>query len=160
MRFIADSMLGRLARWLRLLGYDTVYSPHIEDSLLLRIARQDNRILLTRDTGIVKVRGLRKFLLLDENDSFKQLKKVITILKLCPYNEPNANEKPPVLSRCPLCNTPLRNISKEETKGFVPEYVYLTCDSFKYCSKCDKFYWKGTHPERLRKKLLEVLYNN
>ncbi|KPK34127.1 MAG: hypothetical protein AMK70_08500, partial [Nitrospira bacterium SG8_35_1] len=70
-------MLGRLARWLRLLGYDTLYFTDIEDSLLLRIARDEHRVLLTRDTGIVKVRGLGEHLLLSENDSFAQLENVL-----------------------------------------------------------------------------------
>ena len=78
MKFIADSMLGRLARWLRLIGYDTLYYPHIEDSLILRIAREEDRTLLTRDTRLVKVRGLKDFLLLKENDPFEQLKNVIS----------------------------------------------------------------------------------
>ena len=82
MRFIADSMLGRLVRWLRLLGYDTVYYPRIEDSVLLRIAREENRILLTRDSRLVKARGLRQFLLLEENDPFDQLRSIITAFNL------------------------------------------------------------------------------
>ncbi len=150
MKFIADSMLGRLARWLRLLGYDTIYQPHIEDGLLLRIAREDNRILLTRDTRLVKVRGVKNFLLLQENNPFEQLKKVIRTFDL-------KQKESTVPGRCPVCNASLNNIPKEQAKDFVPEYVYLISDSFKQCSKCSKFYWKGTHPERFRKKLEEVL---
>ena len=148
MRFIADSMLGRLARWLRLLGFDTLYFPQIEDSLLLRIAREEDRILLTRDTRLVKVRGLRNFLLLRENGIFDQLREVISSLALKPVTG---------LSRCSLCNGTLDDVPKEKAKGFVPEYVYLTSEDFKRCHGCDKFYWNGTHQERLRKKLAEVL---
>lgn len=157
MRFIADSMLGRLARWLRLLGYDTIYSPQIEDRLLLKIARDDDRILLTRDTRLVKVRGLKKFLLLEENDPFKQLKKVITTLKLSLSSESDRGKKIPFLIRCPLCNTLLDKALKKDAKGHVPDYVYHTIDEFKYCPDCNKFYWKGTHPEMAKRKLLEVL---
>jgi uncharacterized protein with PIN domain len=157
MRFIADSMLGRLARWLRLLGFDTLYYPRIEDRVLLKTAREENRMLLTRDTRLVKMRGLKDFLLLKENDPFDQLKNVIASFDLVP----DINElcETRLLSRCSLCNNLLDNVSKELAKEHVPEYVYLTSESFSRCANCEKFYWKGTHPELLKKKLMEILYN-
>lgn len=143
-------MLGRLARWLRLLGHDTAYYPHIQDTLLLRLAREENRILLTRDTRLVKARGLKNFLLLSENDTFDQLRTVIRTFNLIPA----VNHLP---GRCSLCNSLLDNVPKEAAKDRVPEYVYLTTESFRKCSKCDKFYWRGTHQEKLRKKLEEII---
>ncbi len=156
MKFIADAMLGRLARWLRLLGYDTLYFPDIEDRLLLRTAREENRILLTRDTRLVKRRGLENFLLLNENDTFDQLRKVITTYHLLTYSE-SGRLKEPFSSRCSLCNTIPGSVSKEQAKAYVPDYVYQTSDSFRQCLKCGRFYWKGTHPEKWRKKLSEIL---
>ena len=82
MKFIVDSMLGRLARWLRLLGCDTLYYPSIEDRRLIRIASEEDRVLITRDTRLVRMRGLKHFLLLHENDPFEQLKKTITTFNL------------------------------------------------------------------------------
>ncbi len=152
-------MLGRLARWLRLLGHDTLYYPQIEDSLLLRIAREDNRILLTRDTRLVKVRGLPQFLLLKENNPFEQLRHVVTTFNLSPYDKANGLKGDSILSRCVVCNTCLNNIPKEKVQGRVPEYVYQTSDIFKQCSKCSKFYWNGTHPEKFKEKLSEILCN-
>jgi uncharacterized protein with PIN domain len=165
-RFIADSMLGRLARWLRLLGYDTLYYPEIEDRILLKIAREDNRILLTRDTRLIKVRELQqnteesrekgvervqtKYFLLIENTPFDQLKTVITAFNLKDFS---------VMNRCAVCNAILDSITKEEVKNLVPEYVYHTSDIFKQCSNCGKLYWKGTHPEKFREKLSEILQN-
>ncbi len=157
MKFIADSMLGRLARWLRLLGYDTLYYPRIEAGLLLRIAREEKRTLLTRNTRLIKVRGLKNFLLLEENDPFGQLKKVISTYNLQPFSGGESPTRP--YSRCSLCNTLLEDIHKDEAKQHVPEYVYQTSDTFKRCPKCGKFYWKGTHPEKMREKLREILYN-
>jgi len=164
MRFIADSMLGRLARWLRLLGYDTLYYPSIEDSVLLRIARDDERILLTRDTHLIKIRGLRKgtghreqktenrtrirYFLLNENNTIDQLKTVITAFDLKNFS---------IMSRCAVCNSELIVIQKEKVKGLVPEYVYQTSDAFKQCPNCKKLYWKGTHPEKFKEKLTEIL---
>jgi uncharacterized protein with PIN domain len=159
MKFIADAMLGRLARWLRLLGYDTSYYPHIDDSFLLRLAREEKRILLTRDTRLVKVRGLPDFLLLHENDSFEQLRTVISTFDLTGDIEARIFDGDTFLSRCAVCNTLLQEKSKEESKSHVPEYVFQTCRIFKYCPECNKYYWKGTHPMRLQKKLKEILYN-
>lgn len=157
-------MLGRLARWLRLLGYNTLYYPEIEDRLLLRIAKEEDRVLLTRDTSLAKVRGLQqsteesrgrrvertsiKYFLLKENNLFEQLKAVITAFNLKDFS---------VMSRCGICNTPLTIIPKEKVKSIVPQYVFQTSDTFKQCQGCGKFYWKGTHPEKFRKKLSEIL---
>jgi uncharacterized protein with PIN domain len=156
MKFIADSMLGRLVRWLRLIGFDTLYYPHIADGLLLRRAREEERILLTRDTRLVKVRGLKRFLLLHENDPLDQLKEVITSFGLTSFINDRVDGSLPV-SRCPLCNSQLDDISKERTKGRVPDYIYRTHSDIRHCPGCDKFYWKGTHQERMREKLLDVL---
>jgi uncharacterized protein with PIN domain len=160
MKFIADAMLGRLARWLRLLGEDTKYFPSIEDSRLLRIAREENRTLLTRDTRLVKVKGLQDFLLLTENDPLQQLKTVIMTFNLRPLEQTGKGGTGPRLcSRCSLCNSPLEDVAPEQARHFVPDYVYRTSPSIKKCPRCNKFYWQGTHPERLRKKLREILYN-
>ena len=157
MKFIVDSMLGRLARWLRLLGCDTLYYPSIEDRRLIRIASEEDRVLITRDTRLVKMRGLKHFLLLHENDPFEQLKKVIITFNLNPSGLRKGGFETRPYSRCSLCNTPLESIPKEHAKPHVPEYVYQTSESFKQCPTCGKFYWKGTHPEKLRKKLMEIL---
>ncbi len=143
-------MLGRLARWLRLLGCDTLYYPDIEDSLLLRKAREEKRILLTRNTHLVKTRGVQNFLLLKENDPFKQLKAVIDTFKLI-------SDSAELPGRCALCNAGLKEVSKKEVKNSVPLYVFQTSDVFKQCSGCGKLYWNGTHPGRFKKKLSEIL---
>lgn len=155
MRFIADSMLGRLARWLRLLGFDTYYSPHIEDTLLIKIAREEKRVLLTRDTRFVQRRGVKEFLLLEENDTFAQLKKVIEVFDLLPKDR--EDPCPVCFIRCSLCNGLLEDIPKEEAKAHVPEYVYHTSENFRHCPACGKFYWKGTHHALLLKKLKSII---
>jgi len=150
MRFIADAMLGRLARWLRLLGYDTLYYPEIEDSILLRIAREQERILLTRDTSLVKVREPVKIFLIESNDPFDQLKEVVFKLSLPLEMDRDLS------SRCSICNTPIKVISKGEVRERVPEYVFKTVQRFLYCDTCGRVYWHGTHQEKMREKLKKI----
>lgn len=142
-------MLGRLTRWLRLLGFDTLYYPDISDSRLLRVAREEERLILTRDTRLIKIKGVKDYLLIKANDSFKQLLEVIDTLKIEEF-------KP--LSRCVKCNGLLRRLlNKSEIKDSVPEFVFLNFNLFLKCSGCGKVYWEGTHPEKFREKLSEVL---
>lgn len=149
LRFVADAMLGRLARWMRFLGFDTLYYRDISDSRLIRIAREQNRLILTRDTRLVKIKAVKDYLLIKANDSYNQLVEVIDTLKLKEFNP---------LSRCVECNGLLKKISdKREIKDFVPEFVFLNFNVFLKCSDCGKIYWEGTHPKKFREKVGEVL---
>jgi hypothetical protein len=149
MKFIADVMLGRLARWMRFLGFDTLYYPDISDSRLIKIAREQDRFILTRDTRLIKIKGVKDYLLIKANDPFEQLLEVIEALKLKQFSP---------LSRCVKCNGLLKKISdKIEIQDFVPEFVSLNFNVFLKCSSCGKIYWEGTHPKKFREKLGEVL---
>jgi len=147
--FIADAMLGRLARWLRFLGFDTLYYPDISDSRLIKIAREQDRLILTRDTRLVKIKAVRDYLLINANDSFSQLIEVIKSLGL-------KEVKPP--GRCVKCNGQLREIAdKTEVKDSVPEFVCLNFNTFLRCDNCGKIYWEGTHPQKFREKLGSII---
>lgn len=149
MRFIADAMLGRLARWLRLLGFDTSYYPDISDTRLLRIAKEEKRLILTRDTRLIKIKGFNDYLLIKANDPFKQILEVINTLDIkhfCPF------------SRCVSCNGVLRGLTdKNEIRESVPEFVFLNSKTFLRCTNCGKVYWEGTHPKKFREKLSDIL---
>jgi uncharacterized protein len=148
-RFFADAMLGRLARWLRFLGIDTAYFPGINDSSLIRMAREQDRTILTRDTRLVKIKGLNKYLLIASDDPFQQLIETITAFKLVNFQ---------LLSRCVTCNG---NLEKIEDKSLVidsvPEYVFLHYDIFRKCADCGKIYWEGTHPKKFREDVRGIL---
>lgn len=151
MKFIADSMLGRLARWLRIIGCDVEYYPLIEDAELVDRAFRDGRILLTKDTLLIKRKRARENSFLIEGNSYKdQLRQVVSHFSIDPFEG--------FLTRCIECNLPLVDIEKERVKETVPEYVYITQDSFHVCLGCRKVYWPATHREEMIK-MLEALTN-
>jgi uncharacterized protein with PIN domain len=139
MRFLADNMLGRLATWLRLLGYDTAYLPEADDHALVRIARAEDRVLLTRDVELTRRRGIHHILIESEKVN-EQLQQVFHALNL------TARE---AFSRCAECNTLLDPASKETVRDGLPPYVFQTQERFLRCPYCHRVYWRGTHWARM-----------
>ncbi len=140
--FVADMMLGKLARWMRVLGYDVLYLNPVDDTTLLNIAREENRILITRDTRLIKRRGVGEHLLILNNDPMEQLKEVVRLY-------PPVSER--MLSRCIRCNAPLIPAVREDVRDKIPEYVYLTSSQFGRCSECGRVFWPGTHYHQMVK---------
>ncbi len=140
--FIVDAMLGRLARWLRILGFDTWYFRHISDRELVHLHLETGRILLTRDTGLVRRRGIGRHLLVGSDAWEEQLREVVEAfhLEVAPDR---------VLRRCLLCNRPLRPLGREEVAGRVPDYVAAREEAFRGCDACGRIYWRGTHRRRM-----------
>ncbi len=148
-RFIADAMLGRLARWLRLLGFDTLYYPHISDNDLLKLALREGRVLLTRDTHFLKMRNLNNLLFVRAEDSLAQVKEVMRTFAA----------KEPGPGRCARCNGILGKIEKKDSvRDMVPEYVFVHHGTFLRCKACGSVYWEGTHLRRFRE-MLDTLFN-
>jgi uncharacterized protein with PIN domain len=147
-RFIADAMLGRLSRWLRLLGFDTLYYPDIKDGDLMKLAVQEGRCLLTRDTHFLNIRNFRKFLMVHSDDPIEQVMEVLSSYNLNEFKS----------GRCARCNGVLDPVARrEEVRNMVPEYVFLHCGSFLRCRACGNVYWEGTHLRRFRTMLNPVL---
>jgi uncharacterized protein with PIN domain len=139
MRFLADAMLGRLATWLRLLGYDTAYHRDATDAELARRARLEQRILLTRDVELTRRRGVRA-VLIEAEQVEDQIHQVFHTLNL------TAQE---AFSRCAECNGLLEEASKESVREQVPPYVFHTQEHFRRCPHCARVYWRGTHWARI-----------
>ena len=149
MKFILTKELGRLAKWLRILGYDAQYFIEDNRSKLIITALRENRIILTRNRRIAKPRGI--CLLSIKDDSVKrQIKQVIKDLKL-------KLEEDTMFSRCTICNEPLEFIEREKVKTKVPEYVFKTQDRFFCCMSCQRIYWQGTHWGNVSKILEEIM---
>ncbi len=140
LRFVADAMLGRLAKWLRMMGYDVVFMPDTSDLDVLRRARAESRLLLTRDEALARRAGHQGALL--HTQTLKEQLGELVHLGLIEGPLPN--------SRCPICNVPLRRISKGKARERVPPYVYQTQEEFYECPSCGRTYWAGTHWQNVR----------
>ncbi len=153
--FIVDTMLGNVARWLRMLGYDTLYYRRIDDWKIMRIAAREGRIIITRDHGLcnkARRKGL-KCLLLEQDTMEERLAYIAAETGIRLYIDLDR-------SRCPMCNNELVKVSKELVKDKVPERVYMKHSDFWYCRRCGKVYWIGRHwqgIEETLKKAREIL---
>ena len=149
-RFIADTMLGRLATWLRVIGCDVAYLPDLEDERLLAISREEGRLILTRDTLLVQRRAARDNHFFVRGDDFReQLRQVVAAFAIDPEKR--------FLSRCLRCNEPLEEIEKETVAGLVPPYVFATQESFRRCPACGRLYWGASHRDAMAGQLKEIL---
>lgn len=145
-QFVVDCMLGRLARWLRILGFDTWYFREIEDRELLKLHTESGRVLLTRDTHLVQCRGVGGHVLVRSDGWKDQLRQVVVALSLDLRPER-------MLTRCLLCNLPLENLAPEEAYGRIPDHVAASMSVFRGCRSCEKVYWAGTHRKRMEELL-------
>jgi len=136
-------MLGTLAKWLRILGYDTVFDTGLDDHQLVRLARAQDRVLLTRDRELARRRGVRVLLLASESLD-DQIQQVLTEFGLRPERS---------FTRCPVCNELLETIDLETARERVPVYVARTQETFKACPVCHRVYWRGTHWQRMAEHL-------
>lgn len=141
-RFVADAMLGRLARWLRLLGFDCVYDAEAGDDEVVRRALDEGRILLTRDRSLPEEWWIQDVCVLRAERPDDQLVEVVERLGLRDRLRP--------LTRCSECNGPLRPLPRESARGRVPEGVLAREERFWECADCGHVYWQGSHADRIR----------
>jgi len=135
-----------------MLGYDAVYFRGEDLHQLLHLARQEDRIILTRDTKLGLRRPKDRILTIIENDPSGQLKEVVQ--KGClTLNE----EK--LYTRCLLCNEPIEEISRDQAEGKIPDFIFHQQKDFFRCPRCDRIYWQGSHLENMQKKVKELIGN-
>lgn len=152
MKLLCDSMLGKTARYLRLLGIDTAYTDSRYLDLKIDRAINEDRIFITRDSRILKIKSAPRFYFVNSNFPEVQLYEILRGLKI------DIEEIHP-FSRCLRCNSILERIDKKDVCERVPEYVYSHYDSFSICKLCNSVYWGGTHYERMKKWVEAVMKN-
>jgi uncharacterized protein with PIN domain len=141
-RFVADAMLGRLARWLRLLGFDCTYDSTITDEGLVRLALADTRTILTRDRRLPKEWWIEGIYLVRAESVRNQLVEVIQRFGLASSIR--------ILTRCSACNRTLNPVSRAEVSGRVPPRTFSLQEAFFECPGCRRVYWEGSHAARIR----------
>jgi uncharacterized protein with PIN domain len=147
LRFAADVMLGRLAKWLRVFGQDVIYGRHLSGAGLIHAARQENRVILTRDHRL-RLRQPQEFLFIKSDDFREQLRQVVSAFHLTRGDD--------LFRRCLICNCWLQPRSKSSVKEAVPEYVFLTQEDFFWCAECRRIYWPATHHEKMLQELKKI----
>ncbi|MBU4374096.1 MAG: hypothetical protein KKD69_04725 [Euryarchaeota archaeon] len=153
MKFIADRMLGRLARWLRLFGYDTVVimKQENEDELLLELAEKEGKVLVSRDRALVRKaikKGIKAYPILSSEimEQLREMRKEFNI------------KIEPEMDRCTLCNSIIRKAKPEEMELIrAKEYVYPatlgSVTGFWLCDTCGQVYWQGKHWENIMERI-------
>jgi uncharacterized protein with PIN domain len=150
-KFLADGMLGKLTRWLRMLGHDVIYTDSMNDKELILKAKNEKRILLTRDVKLYQqavAKGAEAFLL----ESPNQITNLVQAAKR--FKFPLVID--PDRSRCPKCNTKIKPIPKSEAEGKVPGKTLVHYDEFWQCPNCGQVYWRGAHWKEIEKTLAEA----
>jgi hypothetical protein len=148
MKVLLTGELGRLARWLRILGVDAEYSRENSNASLMIRALREDRVILTRNHRLPASRGI-KIVVLKEELLKKQLAEIFNELGL-------ADCQAGMFTRCTICNETLVSIAKEKAEEKVPEYVLQTQENFFTCPKCSRIYWQGTHWGNVRQLLEEI----
>jgi hypothetical protein len=147
--FAADRTLGRLTKWLRLLGFDTVYQAACPDEQFLR-SLESERILLTRIRKMTRLTADRKTVFVNSNLLWEQLEQVCREFKITAKNvQP--------FSRCLRCNRLIVKIEKQAVSGRVPDYIFENHDNFHRCPQCGRVYWAGSHTRQSLKKIQQYL---
>jgi uncharacterized protein len=148
-QFVADVMLGKLAKWLRVMGIDVLYEPDGTDAQLLQCAERCGRILLTRDRSLMRRQGPAQRFYIESDYYHEQVRQVVQRFRLAKSIQ--------VFSRCLQCNASLRAIAKQCVAERVPPYVQATQMTFKHCAICDRLYWGGTHRDNMLRQLQAML---
>ena len=149
MRFILDVHLGKLAKYLRLLGFDVAYDNQLLDEVIVSRSNEENRIVLTRDVGLLKHKKITRGYWVRQTNSGYQVKEVLNRFDLYQLSKP--------FSRCIECNGLLETVNKDEVAQSLPPLTIKYYVNFVRCKQCKRIYWEGTHYLRLSKRIKEFL---
>jgi uncharacterized protein with PIN domain/sulfur carrier protein ThiS len=149
LRFLADAHLGGLARFLRMLGFDTVHENALADAEIRRLAEDEDRVVLTRDRELLKCREIRRGCYVRALKPEVQLREVAARYGLGPHARP--------FTLCLRCNVPLVAVDKARVAHRVPQAVLSAQENFSHCRGCDRVYWPGSHYRRMRELLRQAL---
>lgn len=147
--FVVDAMLGRLARWLRVLGWDTIYDPALSDRAQVELAAAGGRVLLTRDRPLLRELRPARAIDIRSDVPLEQLRQVIETLGLAPPRE--------LFTRCLVCNTPLADVPPGTYATLVPPASRGLPGPVRQCPTCERVYWPGSHARRMRRALVAAL---
>jgi uncharacterized protein len=148
-KFMTDASLAGLAKWLRLLGFDTIVYDREAGRAMMRIAEQDKRILLTRRRDMMERQYSGRLSLMPEATIFEQLRFIISKYAL-KINSEN------LFRLCLGCNEILCPVGRDDVRDLVPQYVFENCEQYNRCGRCGKIYWQGTHVQNM----LQFMKNN
>ena len=137
MKLILTKELGRLARWLRIIGFDVLYELQGNRSSVIMMALKEDRVIVTRGHSLTNSCGI-KVINISREGIKEQLGEVLKALKI-------SLDSDKMFTRCIICNEELSPVTKEAIRNNVPEYVFQTQDNFVCCPKCGRIYWRGTH---------------
>lgn len=140
--FIADCHLGKVAKYLRLMGFDTLYFTHITDNDLIRLASEQNRVIVTCDKALSERKTAAEIFLIKASETKAQLRSLFEHYRLKEFIAP--------FSRCIVCNTPLQSIEKEKIVEKLPHKVRECFSDFEYCPICERAYWHGDHYRHMK----------
>ncbi len=149
LKFMVDHNVGKLAKWLRMMGYDTLFFNDSDDSQMIATALTEGRVILTRDTQIIRRRvvtsGRLKVILIKSDKPEQQMRQVVKTLSLdCQFR---------LLTICLECNQLLEERNKQQVQDLVPPYVFRTQNQYMECPACHRIYWRGTHWQAMTEKL-------
>jgi uncharacterized protein with PIN domain len=153
LKFLVDQMLGKLAKYLRMLGIDAVYFPQTDVSLLIEKAYQEKRTILSRNTKLKHIDGLSDFVFISNDQPDKQLSEMLNYFKIHISHDQ-------LFTRCLTCNQKLVFANHEDVKGKVPSYVFGIQKKFSLCPQCKKVYWEGTHSKKMKEIIWKVVEKN
>ncbi len=149
LRFIADAMLGRLARWLRILGFDTEHEPDIADAELVRRGIAGDRVILTRDRSLPVEWSAPAVHVVAATATHAQLREVVAVFELAPGAR--------LFTRCSRCNAPLVRAAGRDLIGRVPPRILASGVRLRRCPRCERVYWRGSHADRMERVAVQIL---